>query len=72
MADLPLAFTTEEAADLLRLEAETIRRAIRQGKLKAARQGRKFIISRLELEAYWRDHLGGGALFPSSTGSAGR
>ncbi|MDR1686397.1 MAG: helix-turn-helix domain-containing protein [Desulfovibrio sp.] len=56
-------FTLAEAADLLSCHRETIRRAIRDGELKAAKLGvRDFRISRRELTAFWSAR-GGGELF---------
>jgi excisionase family DNA binding protein len=56
-------FTLTEAADLLSCHRETIRRAIRDGELKAAKLGmRDFRISRRELAAFWSAR-GGGELF---------
>lgn len=59
-----LTFTIQEAAELLSCHPDTIRRAIRSGKLKAAAFGKKkgFRISRADLEQYFQD-LGGGTLF---------
>jgi excisionase family DNA binding protein len=42
-----------EAANLLRCHVETLRRAIRAGKLKAARVGREYKISRVDLVKYF-------------------
>lgn len=56
-------FTIKQAAELLQLHEETLRRAIRAGNLKAAAVGsREYRISRLDLEA-WYQSLGGGKLF---------
>ncbi len=55
-------FTIEEAAELLSCHAETVRREIRNGRLKAAKVGRDYRISRLQLSEYWRG-AGGGELF---------
>jgi excisionase family DNA binding protein len=55
-------YTLKEAADLLSLHPETIRRAYRDGKLKAALVGRILRISEAELERYWVA-LGGGQLW---------
>jgi excisionase family DNA binding protein len=56
-------FTLTEAAELLSCHRETIRRAIRDGELKAAKLGvRDFRISRRELAAFWSAR-GGGELF---------
>ena len=55
-------FTLIEAAALLSCHRETLRRAIRDGALRAARLGREYRISRLDLEAFWTA-CGGGELF---------
>lgn len=52
-------YTLKEAAELLSVHPETIRRAYRDGKLKAAVIGRILRISESELERYWAS-LGGG------------
>jgi excisionase family DNA binding protein len=55
--------SVREAALLLGLHEETIRRAVRRGELKACRLGHRTLrISRADLEEYFRSH-GGGALF---------
>jgi excisionase family DNA binding protein len=46
-------FTLAEAAVLLSCHRETLRRAIKDGELRAARLGREYRISRLDLEAFW-------------------
>ena len=55
-------FTLAEAAELLSCHRETLRRAIRDGELRAAKLGREFRISRPDLEAFWIA-CGGGDLF---------
>jgi excisionase family DNA binding protein len=55
-------FTLAEAAALLSCHRETLRRAIRDGALRAARLGRAYRVSRLDLEAFWAA-CGGGDLF---------
>jgi DNA binding domain, excisionase family len=55
-------FTLAEAAEVLSCHKETLRRAIRQGVLRAAKLGKGFRISRVDLEAYWTAS-GGGELF---------
>jgi excisionase family DNA binding protein len=57
-----LTFKLEEVAEILGLSTETLRRAIKAGKLKAMKTGREYIISRPELEKYFREQ-GGGDLF---------
>jgi len=62
-----LTYTVQEAAALVGYAAETIRRAIRFGDLKAAGGGKgdPYRISGVELERWWRDVKGGGDLFPA-------
>ena len=55
-------FTLAEAAELLSCHRETLRRAIRNGDLRAAKLGRGFRISRFDLESFWTAS-GGGDLF---------
>lgn len=55
-------FTLAEAAELLSCHRETLRRAIRNGALRAAKLGRGFRISRSDLESFWAAS-GGGDLF---------
>lgn len=56
-------YTIQEAADFLKVHAETLRRAIRSGKLQAAAIGKRdYRISAVELEHWWRA-IGGGSLF---------
>ena len=59
-------FTLAEAAELLSCHRETLRRAIRDGELRAAKLGREFRVSRPDLEAFWTA-CGGGDLFDKST-----
>ncbi len=54
-------FTIEDAAELLSCHPETVRREIRNGRLKAAKVGRDYRISRLQLAGYWQA-AGGGEL----------
>lgn len=63
-----LAFSVKEAAQILGLNVETLRRAYRTGLLRGAMLGgqRKLLISRAELERFWEAH-GGGQLFPNGT-----
>lgn len=58
-------FSTKEAAELLLLHPETVRRFVREGQIKAVKLGRKLHFERGELEAYWRSQ-GGGKLFADS------
>ena len=55
-------FTMAEAAALLSCHAETLRRAIKNGTLHAARLGREYRISRTDLQAFWTAR-GGSDLF---------
>ncbi len=55
-------FSVREAAEMLNLNEQTIRRAIKKQALKAAKIGKDYRISRADLESYYRD-LGGGELF---------
>lgn len=64
MAD-KTTYTLGEAAELLSCHKETIRRAIKTGKLRAAKLGKGYRISRTDLEEFWQ-HIGGGMLFPDS------
>lgn len=60
-------FTLGEAAELLSCHKETLRRAIKDGTLRAARLGRGYRISRADLEAFWTAQ-GGGELFGEAQG----
>ena len=61
--DLKQTYSVQDAAELLGVNAETIRRAIRSGKLKAAQFGGKlYSISRPDLAEFYRQQ-GGGSLF---------
>ena len=55
-------FTLSEAAELLSCHKETLRRAIKEGGLYAAKVGKGYRISRADLEEFWKAK-GGGALF---------
>ena len=55
-------FTLAEAAALLSCHAETLRRAIKNKALHAARLGREYRISRTDLQAFWTAR-GGSDLF---------
>ena len=59
-------FTVAEAAELLRCHEQTVRRAIKNGKLQAARLGKNFAISRPAIEDYFAA-AGGGKLFTDAT-----
>ena len=64
-------FTLGEAAAILSCHKETLRRAIQVGELSAAKLGREYRISRVDLQAFWTTQ-GGGELFgpeePVATG----
>jgi excisionase family DNA binding protein len=45
-------FTVEDAAGRLRLHPKTLRRFIREGRLKASRVGKSYLIQRSELDAF--------------------
>lgn len=45
-------YTVEDAANRLRLHAKTLRRFIREGRLKASRVGKAYLIQRSELDAF--------------------
>ena len=55
-------FTVEEVAAIVRMDEETIRRAIRAKRLRAAKPGRDFRVTEADLEAWWMAS-GGGPLF---------
>lgn len=59
------AFSPEDAAKVCGVHAETVRRWIRDGEVKAAKIGHRWVISRVELERFWREK-GGGQLFADS------
>lgn len=59
-------FTLSEAADVLSCHTETLRRAIKDGILRAARLGREYRISRSDLQVFWTER-GGGELFPEQS-----
>ncbi len=56
------AFSLKDAASILGVHPDTIRRAIKSKKLKAAKIGRDYRIARSELERYFQA-MGGGSLF---------
>ena len=59
---LKTTFTLAEAAKLLSCHTETLRRAIKDGTLRAAKLGREYRISRSDLQAFWSER-GGSELF---------
>ena len=62
-------FTLGEASALLSCHKETLRRAIMEGRLQAAKLGRGYRISRMDLQAFWTA-MGGGELFERSESGA--
>jgi excisionase family DNA binding protein len=56
------AFSLKEVADILGVHPETIRRAVKAGKLKAAKIGKDYRIAKSELERFFQAK-GGGSLF---------
>jgi len=52
MAPTPHLFTAEQVAELLNLHVKTIRRYLRDGKLKARRIGKEYRITRADLDAF--------------------
>lgn len=55
-------YTLAEAAQLLRCHKETLRKAILDGTLQAAKLGRSYRVSRADLQKFWAG-CGGGELF---------
>lgn len=55
-------FTLAEAAALLKCHPETLRRAIHDGSLQAAKLGKSYRLSRVDLQTFWTS-MGGGVLF---------
>ncbi len=62
-------FTLGEASELLSCHKETLRRAIMEGRLRAAKLGRGYRISRMDLQAFWTA-MGGGELFERDDSAA--
>ena len=65
-----MTYTVREAADVLGVHPETVRRAIRSRELPAAKLTRDYRISRAELATWWRDR-GGGDLYRAETDGRG-
>ena len=57
---MPETYTAEEAAAYLKLHPETVRERIRQGKIAAAKIGRRFVIRRSTLDRLLSDSENGG------------
>jgi excisionase family DNA binding protein len=55
MAPTPHLYTADEVAELLNLHVKTIRRYLRDGKLKARRIGKEYRITRADLDAFAGD-----------------
>lgn len=53
--DEPRVYTPHEAADLLKLNVQTVLKYIREGKLKASKLGRVYRITAHDLEQLLRD-----------------
>jgi excisionase family DNA binding protein len=62
-------YSVDETAELLGLSKETIYREIRKGALKAAKTGKTYRISRLDIDAWWKAR-GGGELFDEDRGNS--
>lgn len=62
-------YTLAEAAKLLSCHPETLRRAIKDGSLRAARLGREYRVSRAEIQDFWTSR-GGGELFDADEAPA--
>ena len=55
-------FTAAEAATILGVHKETMRRYLRTQQIKAVKTGSSYRVSRTDLENYWKSR-GGGELF---------
>jgi excisionase family DNA binding protein len=62
-------YTLVEVAQLLRCHTETVRKAILDGSLQAAKLGRSYRVSHAELLKFW-GALGGGDLFDKAEDSS--
>ncbi len=69
MTEIKKIFTVEDVAKLFDCHVETIRRAIRNGDLAAAKIGRGLKISRDDLNAYWQLKGGQHKLFKGENGT---
>ncbi|MBW2572924.1 MAG: helix-turn-helix domain-containing protein [Deltaproteobacteria bacterium] len=56
------AFSLKDSASILGVHPDTLRRAIKAGKLRAAKIGKDYRIGKIELERYFQA-MGGGELF---------
>ena len=65
-------FSTKQVADILDRHPETVRRAIKNGELKASKLGRSYRISRLDLDDYRGRHGGTSKRKESSKFQTGR
>lgn len=61
------AYTIKEAADVLGVSPQTVRRRLKSGKMKGAKVGHEYRISRADLEEFYQKS-GGGRLFPEDGG----
>lgn len=52
MAQIQRPLTTEEAAEYLQVTVDTVRRYIREGRLRASRLGREYRIRQEDLDAF--------------------
>lgn len=66
MSELKAAYTVKEAAEILSVHPETIRRLIREDKIDAAKVGDNWRVSATAINAYWRDQGGEGAIVKHS------
>lgn len=67
--DYPTTFSLYEAAKHVCLHPETLRKEIKKGSLQAALLGKKYVISKIELED-WFKKRGGGRLFNEKSPSS--
>ena len=56
MVDVTKTYTIKEVAEVLRLHKDSIRRYIKEGKLKSFRFGRKFLIKGEDLANFINNH----------------
>ena len=60
MSELKAAYSVKEAAEILSVHPETIRRLIREGEIDAAKVGDNWRVSATAINTYWRDRGGEG------------
>ena len=63
------AMTINEAAEVCGVHPETVRRWVREGKLRGAKIGHEYRVSRREVSLFWRER-GGGELFEEQDSKA--